>query len=109
MIECDVNIVAKQVMEGGWVVWEDGKYVSVSQRRFLSLKEDREAGSLHVKLRGAAKEVVQLIALRPNAGAFAARSERAKPRLEKKATPEWTVLTMNATVGLDGTTSLVVQ
>ncbi len=84
-------------MAAGWVVWEEGKYVSVSRRRFQSVQEDRDAGTLHIVLRGAKSEVVRLTALRP--GAVGSKVDG----------QEWTVVSMNATVGSDGTVSMVLR
>ena len=36
-------------MSGGWVVWEEGKYVSVSRRRFQTVQEDRAAGTYSIE------------------------------------------------------------
>jgi hypothetical protein len=83
------------VMAAGWVVWEEGKYVSVSRRRFQSVQADRDAGILHIALRGAVSEVIRLTVLRPGG---------VEPYGE-----EWTVVSVNATVGSDGTVSVVVR
>jgi hypothetical protein len=58
-----VLLAIHEVLSNGWVVWEEGKYVSVSRRRFASIRES-DAG-LRVELRGAPSEVVELTALRP--------------------------------------------
>lgn len=79
------------------MVWEEGKYVSVSRRRFQSVQADQGGGTLHIVLRGAASEVVRLIALRPGAVGATGDSQ------------EWTVVSANATVGSGGTVSVVVR
>ena len=84
-------------MAAGWVVWEECKYVSVSRRRFQSVQADRHAGVLHIVLRGAVSEIVKLTVLRPIA-------------VDSKADgQEWTVISMNATIGSNGTASVVVR
>eukprot|EP01043_Picozoa_sp_COSAG02_P056000 COSAG02_NODE_6577_length_3484_cov_1.829542_2_plen_344_part_00 len=82
-----------EVFENGWVVWEEGKYVSVSRRRFARVRE-LDAG-LHLELRGSPGEVVELTALRPHDNNVAAG--------------RWTVLTDNVTIGAMGFTAIRLQ
>ena len=112
-----LDVVAMQVMAGGWVVWEEGKYVSVSRHRFQSVQQNGDSGGLHVTLKGAAQEVVQLIALRPRATAFIhdvgsssnPHSGEMSTAIGGEIAPEWTVVAMNVTIGSGGTLSLVIQ
>ena len=79
-----------QVMENGWVVWEEGKYVSVSRRRFENV--DAAGPGLRVRLRGAVGETVKLVALQPRSA---------------EAVAEWTVVRVNAVIGEGGSTAIV--
>eukprot|EP01051_Picozoa_sp_SAG22_P009244 SAG22_NODE_757_length_7441_cov_29.224326_3_plen_157_part_00 len=88
-----VLLAIHKVMPGGWVVWEEGKYVSVSRRRFRSVEEVGGGASLRVTVGGAPGEVVELTALRPTTGGLAGRRPGPHRGLE------WTVHSVKATVG----------
>ena len=96
-------VAIHEVPASGWVVWEEDKYVALSRQRFLAVGALGGAGSsgLRVELRGAAGEVVKLVALRPGA---AAAGTAAAP-----AAAEWTVVSVHATIGADGTASVAIQ
>jgi hypothetical protein len=84
------------VMDNGWVVWEDQKYVSVSKRRFASLATF--PNSVEATVAGKPGEVVHLIALRPHGrrNIQRANSEQAT------AGSGWTVVTADVLVGANG-------
>ena len=90
-----VLLAIHAVMPNGWVVWEEGKYVSVSRRRFRSVEEVGGGASLRVTVGGAPGEVVELTALRPTTGGLAG------PGLHPGSHRglEWTVHSVKATVG----------
>lgn len=75
------------VRANGWVVWEEGKYVSVSNRRFARVTE--RPNGLEVQVRGGAGERAHLVALAPVVAAGG-------------ATKEWTVRTMDVLIGKTG-------
>jgi len=92
-----VLLAVHEVPASGWLVWEAGKYVSLSRQRFAGVVGAPEAAGLRVALRGAAGEVVKLVALRP--GAAVARG----------AAEEWTVVEADATIGADGLATVQFQ
>ena len=87
-----VLLALHEVLPTGWVLWEEDKYVSLSRARFQSVAA--LAAGLQVVLRGAAGEVVKLVALRPDAASGAT---------------EWTVVAVHATIGSDGLASIDIQ
>jgi hypothetical protein len=91
-----VLLATHEVLPNGWVVWEDGKYVSVSRRRFSLVQA--VATGLEVTVSGAAAEVVQLVALRPTTAA-----RRDEPGVE------WTVASRHVIVGADGTATVSIE
>ena len=91
-----VLLAVHEVVAGGWVVWEGGKYAALSSARFKAI-EALGAGGLRVALRGAPGEVVELVALRPEAAAAGA------------APGEWTVVTVDAALGANGEASVDIQ
>ena len=58
-------LAVHEVMANGWVLWEEGKYASVSSQRFERV--DATPAGLSVTVRGPPDEAVELIALRPRA------------------------------------------
>ena len=94
-----VLIAIHEVPAGGWLVWEEGKYVPVSSRRFKHVETTTlggGGGGLSVTLAGAPGEVVVLTALQPRGG------------LGSDA-PEWTVHAIRQTVGKAGVVSFLVR
>ena len=101
-----VLIAIHEVPAGGWLVWEEGKYVPVSSRRFKHVETTTlgggggggggSGGGLSVTLAGAPGEVVVLTALQPRGG------------LGSDA-PEWTVHAIRQTVGKAGVVSFLVR
>eukprot|EP00039_Didymoeca_costata_P021206 m.343770 g.343770 ORF g.343770 m.343770 type:complete len:809 (+) comp23276_c0_seq1:128-2554(+) len=79
-----VLVAVHKILGDGWAVWEDGKYVSVSSRRFKSIRGGMDGKGLTVHLQGAKNEKVELVALKP-----------------KEVPMQWTVLTL--VVALDST------
>lgn len=85
-----VLVAMHEVMPGGWVVFEEKKYVSLSRRRFKSVREVE--ATLVLTLSGAVSEVVELVALRPRGGGR-----------------EWTVVTVRVVIGDAGLTTVRVR
>ena len=102
MLRFEISCRGRQVLPNGWILWEEGKYVSVSRRRFRSIQSTPTG--LRVTVSGAAGEVVRLVALRPLATATRPRSSTADGGA---ASMEWTVVSRHVTMSARAGTSSV--
>jgi hypothetical protein len=80
------------------VVFEEGKYVALSRRRFKSVHAHGPSAALVVTLRGAVGEIVKLVALRPRAGGPGGSGGG-----------EWTVVTAHVAIGAAGLTTVTIR
>ena len=91
-----VLLSTHEILPNGWLVWEEGKYVSVSRRRFRAV-EGMVAGLLKVTVGGAAGEIVHLVALRPVA------------MQQQPGGTEWTVVSKDVQVGANGSATVTIR
>ena len=99
-----VLLAIHEVLSNGWVVWEEGKYVSVSRRRFASIRES-DAG-LRVELRGAPSEVVELTALRPQQHHYQQWGDGV---MANESVSGWTVVSERVTISQSGVAVVELQ
>jgi hypothetical protein len=101
-----VLLAVHGVLSNGWVLWEDGKYVSVSKRRFRHMIVSN--ASIALTISGSPGEIVHLVALRPHTPPPHPPSSHASaphdvPPLSSAPTQaeEWTVVRADVLIGKD--------